>query len=234
MTTKKKKNNRGEKKEGRKKRGENSISQLDWKNLYLSIKEVRESIRETREAVNNLRRSIDELRERQEKTDEQIRELRDSQKETDRQIRELKNQVAGVVGGWRRFVEGMVEPAAISYFRKKGFVPYEVHQRLKVSKNGRNAEYDLLLVCHPKKTVMLISAKTYATSSDVRELLEDIENLGFFLDKLKGYRVIGATAGVSFGGGADRFALRNGLVVFIVSEDSFSVSEPQKIKFFEI
>ena len=128
----------------------------------------------------------------------------------------------------------MVEPAAISYFRKRRFVPYEVYQRLKVSKNGKNAEYDLLLVAPEHKTAMLVSAKTHVSSRDINELEEDIKSLSFFLDRLKGYKVLGAIAGISFGRGADKFAWRNGFIILKVSENNFEIIEPKKVKVFEL
>ena len=128
----------------------------------------------------------------------------------------------------------MVEPAAISYFRNKGYVPYEVYQRLKVSKDGKNAEYDLLLVAPQHKTMMLVSAKTHVNSHDITELEEDIKSLSFFLDRLKGYKVIGAIAGISFGKGADRFAYKKGFVILKVSENTFQIIEPKKLKVFKL
>ena len=124
----------------------------------------------------------------------------------------------------------MVEPTAISYFRKKGLIPYQAHPRLKVSRNGRNAEYDLLLVAPERKTVMFVSAKTHVSSRDINELEEDIKSLSFFMPELKGYKVIGAIAGITFGKGADKFAQRKGFIILKVSEENFEIIEPKKVK----
>ena len=186
---------------------------LDWEKLYLSIKE---------------------LGEKQKETDRIVKELARRQEEDRRQLEEFKKQVARITDSWGRFVEGMVEPAAIAYFRKKGFIPYEAYQRLKVSKNGRNTEYDLFLVAPEHKTAMLVSAKTHVSSRDINELEEDIKSLSFFLDRIKGYKVLGAIAGITFGRSADKFAQRKGFIILKVSEDNFEIIEPRKIKVFQI
>ena len=218
-----------------KKKGKNSFSgELNWRELYLSIRELRESIdglkerqKETDKIIQRTHQEIQNLAKRQE---EDRRQFEEYKKESRRQLEEFKKQVARVTDSWGRFVEGMVEPAAIAYFRKKGFVPYEVYQRLKVSKDGRNAEYDLLLVAPEHKTAMLVSAKTHVSSRDINELEEDIKSLSFFLDRLKGYKVFGAIAGITFGKGADKFAFRKGFIILKVSEENFEIVEPKKVK----
>ena len=233
---------RKKKGDSKKRKRRKSVSEGDkWDKLYLSILELRDRQAETDEQIRELKgrqeevtKQIMELIERQEEVTKQIMKLEEfqsrMQEENDRQIRELRKQVARVTDAWGRFVEGMVEPAAISYFRKKGFTTFEVHQRLKVSKNERNAEYDLLLVAPEHKTVMLVSAKTHVSSRDINELERDIKSLGFFLEYLKGYKVIGAVAGITFGRGADKYAYRKGFVVLKVSEDAFDILEPKKLK----
>ena len=206
------------------KRTKNKAKDLDWEKLYLSIKELGERQKETDRIVKELAR-------RQEEDRKQFEEYK---KESRKQLEEFRKQVARITDSWGRFVEGMVEPAAIAYFRKKGFIPYEAHPRLKVSRNGRNAEYDLLLVAPEHKTAMLVSAKTYVSSWDINELERDINSLGFFMPELKGYKVLGAIAGISFGRGADKFAWRNGFIILKVSEDNFEIIEPKKVKVFEL
>ena len=67
--------------------------------------------------------------------------------------------------------------------------------------------------------------------------------LGFFLPRLKGYRVIGTIAGISFGredcfGITERkvikFAYRKGFVILKVSEENFQIIEPKKVKVFKL
>ncbi|MCS7214047.1 MAG: hypothetical protein NZ927_07535 [Candidatus Calescibacterium sp.] len=60
--------------------------------------------------------------------------------------------------------------------------------------------------------MFVVSAKTYVSSRDVKELLVDMEEFNFFVQRYKGMNLYGIIAGVSYGKGADVFALRSGLL----------------------
>ncbi len=185
---------------------------------------------------------IRELKESQKKTDEQlrktdaeIREFRELQREafkkTDKQIEETSRLVARLTDSWGRFVEGMVSPSVAEFIRKKGFRDIKVYHRLKVSKDGKNAEYDTIVESPSAKLVVLASAKSHVSSRDVDELLRDMEKFEFFMgDKFKGYTLLGAIAGMSFGRGADTYAKRKGIIVFKVSGDVTHAEEPKRLK----
>jgi predicted nuclease with TOPRIM domain len=179
-------------------------------------------------------RGFRELRERVSKTSEEVAK-------TSEEIRKLKTEISRLTGSWGEFVEGMIEPSSIKFMEEKGFKVVEVHSGDKVSKNGMNAEYDLYLVCEKpnknnnkkEKVILLVSAKTKVSSKDVDELLEDMKNFFFFLEEYKGYKLMGAIAGIRFGRGADIYALRSGLIVMKPAGEVMQIQEPKKIRFVE-
>jgi archaellum component FlaC len=179
-------------------------------------------------------RGFRELRERVNKTSEEVAK-------TSEEIRKLKTEISRLTGSWGEFVEGMIEPSSIKFMEEKGFKVLQVHQEAKVSRNGMNAEYDLYLVCEKpnknnnkkEKVILLVSAKTKVSSKDVDELLEDMKNFFFFLEEYKGYKLMGAIAGIRFGKGADIYALRSGLIVMKPAEEVMQIHEPKKIRFVE-
>jgi predicted nuclease with TOPRIM domain len=178
-------------------------------------------------------RGFRELRERVDKTSEEVAK-------TSEEIRKLKTEISRLTGSWGEFVEGMIEPSSIKFMEEKGFKVLQVHPEAKVSRNGMNAEYDLYLVCEKpnknnkkEKVILLVSAKTKASSKDVDELLEDMKNFFFFLEEYKGYKLMGAIAGIRFGRGADIYALRSGLIVMKPAGEVMKIQEPKKIRFVE-
>jgi predicted nuclease with TOPRIM domain len=178
-------------------------------------------------------RGFRELRERVDKTSEEVAK-------TSEEIRKLKTEISRLTGSWGEFVEGMIEPSSIKFMEEKGFKVVQVHQEAKVSRNGMNAEYDLYLVCEKpnknnkkEKVILLVSAKTKVSSKDVDELLEDMKNFFFFLEEYKGYKLMGAIAGIRFGKGADIYALRSGLIVMKPAGEVMQIQEPKKIRFIE-
>jgi len=176
-------------------------------------------------------RGFRELRERVSKTSEEVAK-------TSEEIRKLKTEISRLTGSWGEFVEGMIEPSAIKFMEEKGFKVVGVYPEAKVSRDGMNAEYDLYLVCEKpnknnkkEKVILLVSAKTKVSSKDVDELLEDMRKFFFFLEEYKGYKLMGAIAGIRFGRGADIYALRSGLIVMKPAGEVMQIQEPKKIRF---
>jgi chemotaxis regulatin CheY-phosphate phosphatase CheZ len=215
--------------------------------------------RELREAINKTSERLDrtyELAERAfaaadrafaaaerasqevERTSKEVARVSEEVAKTSEEIRKLKTEISRLTGSWGEFVEGMIEPSAIKFMEEKGFKVLQVHQEAKVSRNGLNAEYDLYLVCEKpnknnkkEKVILLVSAKTKVSSRDVDELLEDMRKFFFFLEQYKGFKLMGAIAGIRFGKGADIYALRSGLIVMKPAGEVMQIQEPKKIRF---
>jgi predicted nuclease with TOPRIM domain len=207
------------------------------RNRLTRIDKIEEIIQRLSERIDRFseenERGFRELRERVDKTSEEVAK-------TSEEIRKLKTEISRLTGSWGEFVEGMIEPSSIKFMEEKGFKVVQVHQEAKVSRNGMNAEYDLYLVCEKpnkknkkEKVILLVSAKTKASSKDVNELLEDMKNFFFFLEEYKGYKLMGAIAGIRFGKGADIYALRSGLIVMKPAGEVMQIQEPKKIRFVE-
>jgi phage shock protein A len=195
------------------------------------IREISEEnergFRELREAINKTSERLDrayELAERAfaaaEKASKEVARASEEVAKTSEEIKKLKTEISRLTGSWGEFVEGMIEPSAIKFMEQKGFKVVGVYPEAKVSRDGENAEYDLFLVCEKKiksrkkeKVILLVSAKTKVSSRDVDELLEDMKKFFFFLEQYKGFKLMGAIAGIRFGKGADIYALRSGLIV---------------------
>ena len=173
-----------------------------------------------------------------EKASKEVARASEEVAKTSEEIKKLKTEISRLTGSWGEFVEGLIEPSTIKFMEGKGFKVVEVHQGAKVSRNGMNAEYDLYLVCEKKsnnrkkdKVILLVSAKTKVSSRDVDELLEDMKKFFFFLEQYKGFKLMGAIAGIRFGKGADIYALRSGLIVMKPAGEIMQIQEPKKIRF---
>jgi uncharacterized coiled-coil protein SlyX len=175
-----------------------------------------------------------------EKASKEVARASEEVAKTSEEIRKLKTEISRLTGSWGEFVEGMIEPSAIKFMEEKGFKVIGVYPEAKVSRDGENAEYDLFLVCKKKsnnsnrrkeKVILLVSAKTKVSSRDVDELLEDMKKFFFFLEQYKGFKLMGAIAGIRFGKGADIYALRSGLIIMKPAGEIMQIHEPKKIKF---
>jgi predicted nuclease with TOPRIM domain len=219
----------------KRKRNRKKLTRIDIieKALQKLIEEGEKVSKRIKEISEENERGFRKLRERVDKTSEEVAK-------TSEEIRKLKTEISRLTGSWGEFVEGMIEPSSIKFMEEKGFKVLQVHQEAKVSRNGMNAEYDLYLVCEKpnknnkkEKVILLVSAKTKVSSKDVDELLEDMKNFFFFLEEYKGYKLMGAIAGIRFGRGDDIYALRSGLIVMKPAGEVMQIQEPKKIRFVE-
>ncbi|MCX7734235.1 MAG: hypothetical protein N2254_05670 [bacterium] len=162
-----------------------------------------------------------------------IAKLSEENRKTSEELRLFKESIKGITDGWGRFIEGMVEPSVIKFLKEHDFRILEIYQRAKFSKNGKNKEYDLIVVCD-KDSVFMVSAKTHVSSKDVKELLVDMKEFSFFGERYRGRNLYGIIAGISYGRGADTFALRSGLYVVKVSGEVMQVQAPKKARVLRI
>jgi exonuclease VII small subunit len=173
-----------------------------------------------------------------EKASKEVARASEEVAKTSEEIKKLKTEISRLTGSWGEFVEGLIEPSTIKFMEGKGFKVIGVYPEAKVSRDGENAEYDLFLVCEKKvksrkkdKVILLVSAKTKVSSRDVDELLEDMKKFFFFLEQYKGFKLMGAIAGIRFGKGADIYALRSGLIVMKPAGEIMQIQEPKKVRF---
>jgi len=207
-------------------------------------KENEKGFRELRETIAKLSERVDRAYELSEKAFAAADRASQEVAKASEEIRKLKTEVSRLTGSWGEVPEGMIEPSAIKFMEKKGFKVVGVYPEAKVSRDGENAEYDLYLVCEKshntknkgnnnrkkEKVILLVSAKTKVSSRDVDELLEDMRKFFFFLEQYKGFKLIGAIAGIRFGKGADLYALRSGLIIMKPAGEVMEIHEPKKLK----
>jgi hypothetical protein len=207
-------------------------------------KENEKGFRELRETIAKLSERVDRAYELSERAFAAADRASQEVAKASEEIRKLKTEVSRLTGSWGDFVEGMIEPSAIKFMEEKGFKVVGVYPEAKVSRDGENAEYDLYLICEKsnnnknkgnnnrkkEKVILLVSAKTKVSSRDVDELLEDMRKFFFFLEQYKGFKLIGAIAGIRFGKGADLYALRSGLITMKPAGEVMEIQEPKKLK----
>jgi regulator of replication initiation timing len=233
----------------KRKRNRKKLTRIDKieKALQKLIEEGEKVSKRIKEISEENERGFRELREITARTSERVDKTSEEVAKTSEEIRKLKTEISRLTGSWGEFVEGMIEPSAIKFMEEKGFKVVGVYPEAKVSRDGENAEYDLYLVCvksnntknkgnnnrKKEKVILLVSAKTKVSSRDVDELLEDMRKFFFFLEEYKGYKLMGAIAGIRFGKGADIYALRSGLIVMKPAGEVMQIQEPKKIRFVE-
>ncbi len=195
------------------------------------VDRVSKEVERVSKEVERVSKDVDKV---SEEVDRMSKEMDKIRKDSAREAREFRRQVANLMRSLGFFVEGAVEPSVMRYMREKGYKDLGAYPNLSFSKNGKNVEYDLIVVSPSRKTVLLVSAKSRVCVQDVKELEKQIASLPFFVDWLKGYNAMGAVAGMSFARGAKEYAKSRGFIIFKVGEEFLDAEEPEKIKIFKI
>jgi hypothetical protein len=196
---------------------ENSIG---LKELRESIKELRESNKETERIVQENSIGLKELRESQKETDKQI-------KETSRQMKETDKRVGELTGRFGETIEHLVLPNLVSKFHKLGFSFTRFSQpKIADEEQGIFLQIDAFLEDGDK--AMAVEVKTKINIGDIDDHIKRMEKLRKYADLRNDKRTyLGGVAAVIFSDSEKNYALEKGLYVIEPSGDTFNIIEPK-------
>jgi len=158
-----------------------------------------------------------------------------SKAEADRRHAELEKLVASankavnnLTSRWGRFVENLVEPAAVRIFQERGIEVKETHKRMKVKRGELEMEIDIFAVDDTE--AVAIEVKSYLSQTEVDEFLENLTKFKQAFPAYKNYQIYGAVAGIEIDQGVDRYAYKKGLFVIRQSGESVEIANDHKFK----
>lgn len=168
----------------------------------------KEEIKEMWELIREREKEYKEIK-------EGFKEVRQLFKETDKEIKDLSRLFTGQ---WGKLIEALVEPGVINLFVDRNIRVTETHRRVESVRNGSKMEIDLLLL--NDQDIVVIEVKTTLQVDDVRDFLDDLQNLLKFFPRYKTYNIYGAVAALRMEEGADRFAYKQGLFVLKAGKEN--------------
>ncbi len=181
-----------------------------------------ETDRRFKETDKRFEETDKQLTKRFEETKKVLKELAEQSKRTDEKIENL-------IGTWGKFVEGLVEPAAIKMFQERGIEVEEVSLNRKVKKNGQVLmEIDILLA--NGEYSVLIEVKTTLKVEDVNDHIERLSRFKEYFPRYADTKVIGAVAGIKITEDADKYAYKKGLFVITQSGDTVKILNDKYFK----
>ena len=184
----------------------------------LRFKETDRKFQELREHVERTTSGFDKLREEREKMDKLLTE----------KFLESKRMVDKLTGKWGAFVEGLVLPAVERLFSDRGIELTQTLSRARAKRNGNAMEIDILGV--NKEYAVLVEAKSTLSVDDVDEHLERLRKFKQFFHQYKGYKVIGAVAGIVISESVEKYAMKKGLFVIAQSGESVKILNDEQFK----
>ena len=144
----------------------------------------------------------------------------------ERSVAETTRAVNALTTRWGRFVEELVEPAAVRLFRDRGIEVRETHQRIKNTDKALAMEIDILAVNGSE--VVVIECKSRLSRDDVNDLLSKLPRFKQSFPRYSDCHVYGAVGGIEIDEGVDRYAYQRGLFVIKPSGDTVEIANDQK------
>ena len=177
-----------------------------WKGLKELKDEIRTMARELAELQKETDRQLKE-------TDRQIKEAYKQIKELSLEVKKTTRSVAELNGVWKSYSEKIIFDNIEDALKNAGFQDFAISKGIKRRKGDKEIEIDFLAV--GDGYVVVVETKTSLKVKDVRKFVKKLKDkfLEFF-PEFKSYRIYGAVVGINLQEGVEKFAFKNGLMVF--------------------
>jgi len=133
---------------------------------------------------------------------------------------DFMNQLRKLNGLWSTFVENLIEPGIIELFEKYGVHLEYIHKNVKYKDKNGNLFYEIDMLLTNDDYIVLVEIKTSLNANHVDEHLARLQKVIESPHKSFNWankKIIGCVAGISVSGGADTYAIKNGLFVLVQS-----------------
>jgi hypothetical protein len=197
---------------------------LTFEDVWASIKELRESQKETDRRMEESRRQMEEsAKEHWEYQKETQREMKESAARLDRQLGKLGNRFG-------EMVEYMVMPNLVKKFREMGFGFTEAYPHAVIEDRENNIFTEVDITLRNGEQVMIVEVKSKPTTEDITDHVNRMEKIQTH-SKLHGHnqQFFGAIAGMVFNENEKKFALKNGFYVIEPAGETFTIIVPEGI-----
>jgi hypothetical protein len=190
---------------------------LTFEEVWASIKELRESQKETERFMK-----------------ENAKELKESQKETERRMNKsaarLDRQLGKLGNRFGEMVEYMVMPNLVKKFREMGFGFTEAYPHAVIEDRENNIFTEVDITLRNGEQVMIVEVKSKPSTEDITDHIYRMGKIQTH-SKLHGHKqqFFGAIAGMVFNENEKAFALKNGFYVIEPSGGTFTITVPEGI-----
>ncbi len=167
---------------------------------------------------------VEKLAISQAETDRQIKE---SQKKTDKQLKELGKQIGGLGRKFGSFAEG-ISYASIARILREDFGLNEfVTPAVKMRKQGREEEYDVLAYSNGTMDKgMIVEIKSRLRQEDIDQMKRKMSEVFYWLPEHKNKTFYGMIACVSGHSDLKKQVIENGWYLARVGDEIFEMETP--------
>ena len=184
-----------------------------WKGLKELKDEIRTLTKSQKETDRKIKEIFKELAKLQRETDKQLKETDRMIKELSLEVKKTTRSVAELNGVWKSYSEKIIFDNIEDALKNAGFQDFAISKGIKRRKGDKEIEIDFLAV--GDGYVVVVETKTSLKVKDVRKFVKKLKDkfLEFF-PEFRNYRIYGAVVGINLQDGVEKFAFKNGLMVF--------------------
>jgi hypothetical protein len=162
--------------------------------------------------------------------EENAREFKVHRKETNKQLKELGQQIGGLGKKFGSFTEGLALPSMTKILKQK-FHMEVISPSVRVSKNGINAEIDVLAYANSDiNEAYVVEVKSHLREEGISQLQSLMANFRQLFPEHKDKKVYGIIAAVDISDTLKQRVLEAGFYVARIKDDTFSLDTPKSFK----
>jgi hypothetical protein len=168
-------------------------------------------------------------------TDQELRDLvahvAQTQAETNKQIKELGRQIGDLGNKFGSFAEGMALPSMEKVLKQR-FGMNDVGPRRRFFLNGETLEVDVFGFDNTgkRKEAYVVEVKSRLKNGDIEQLLNTINELPRFFPSVRDCKIYGILAAVDIPDNLRAEALKAGLYLARISDNTFKLQVPPNFK----
>ncbi len=184
---------------------------LDFDKVWLMFQETNRQMQETDKKFQETEKIVKETSLQMKQTDLQM-------KQTDKKLKKLEQLFTSQ---WGKLMESLVEGDIIKLLNQRGIAINVTSTRINANYNGRQYEFDI--IAENGTDIVVVEVKTTLKPDDVKEFIEELQEIKNVLPKYKNNNIFGAVAYLKEDGGAKKMAINNKLFVIRATGSSASI-----------
>ncbi|MEN9374806.1 MAG: hypothetical protein RIR79_2358 [Pseudomonadota bacterium] len=195
-----------------------------------SEREAEEAKRRTEEAQKRAEEEIKREQQREQDAKKRAEEAQKRFEDNEKRSKELDRRLGALGNRLGDFVQEMVRPAAVRLFQERNLPVHQVIANQVAYDDHRQFVMEIDLIVINTDVLIAIECKSNLSHDDVQEHLERLDIFKQHFPQYRGYKILGAVAGMVIPPEVARYAHKKGLYVLAQSGEAVEIRNPSGFK----
>lgn len=195
-----------------------------------SEREAEEAKRRTEEAQKRAEEETKREQQREQDAKKRAEEAQKRFEDNEKRSKELDRRLGALGNRLGDFVQEMVRPAAVRLFQERNLPVHQVIANQVAYDDHRQFVMEIDLIVINTDVLIAIECKSNLSHDDVQEHLERLDIFKQHFPQYRGYKILGAVAGMVIPPEVARYAHKKGLYVLAQSGEAVEIRNPSGFK----